>query len=1107
MSDTLPKMEKYPHEKLSLDGSNYSQWATGFKMWAGGLSLWSYISGEEQEPSPPAPLSDPDQNIIRNEKHAEKVKVFKQRRLLALSALSTAIDAQDFVYLRDVNDPLVGWTSLANKYLPQKTIRFNQYLDRLFTISKASDSTSISQTLQLLVVLKADLAALASSLQSTSGTSGNTPPPSSSPSPSPSSPPSPSLPSNEYKIPDAIFVHVLLCALPDYYNPFHQTLVNSTTPLDFNDVVNRLKTQELHRAGTGATVEHIAMLSGHRRGSVPPPKGERVAPKGFDESKGDGWMMGWRPKCGHCSKVGHIWALCHGRLPKEDKAPKSASPLHTPTSTDTDIPLAGKRDEDAPPPFLLTLNDHSASISSTLDVPSGSFHVDSASTAHMEPEKSHFSHYTKLREPIRVTLADNHVVMAPGWGTVNLMLRHGTSLTERAFEFLHVPDLRCTLISVSMLASAHIAFITDSRGGQLRLDDGLGPWLATVSVDHGLYLLDAAYTCPRPHRPAIAMLTGTKSLPAALSLDVWHRRLGHAGFSTITKAVGHVLGLRIDPTSHHPQPSDGDTISCVSCVMGKQRRLPFSSVARRANVTAELIHSDVWGPVDILSSTGDSYFVVFTDDYTRYSVVYLMRHKSDVFDCFKRFLPWIETQSGERIKHFRSDNGGEYVSHDFLHYLTSHGIEHETTMPYTPQQNGVAERGHQTVVTRALSSHHLSGFPRSFWGWAILNSAHICNVLPSSALAGRTPFEAFYGRRPSVDYLRPFGALAYAHIPDETRHKYTYVSRRCFLLGHVRNAGYILWDPAAKRTVCSRHVVFDECVFYGDPSSSSPLRSLIPSTPLMLGPPVHIPALTQPSVGASAGEPPVLNPADPIVSQASVGGPVVPAPTAPPSVPAPEPQLPQTPATDSLPRRSTCQRTAPHANISTAIPTRRVPVAERWTYEPIPADPTPTPPGPGESAMHTSADTLSIPKSIHAAQSSPQWPQWSDACKSELKSMHDLRTHRLVLLPAGRKAIGSRWVFTIKTDENGNLLRHKARLVAQGFTQVEGIDYTETFAAVAKYDTVRILLALAAKFDLELDQMDVRTAFLNADLKEDIYLKQPAGFEDLEHPDWVWIEF
>jgi transposase InsO family protein len=628
-------------------------------------------------------------------------------------------------------------------------------------------------------------------------------------------------------------------------------------------------------------------------------------------------------------------------------------------------------------------------------------------------------------------------------------------------------------------------------------------------------LLDAEYALPCTTATAFHI----ESSSSALSLHTWHRRLGHAGFSTILKAAAHVEGLNIDKSSL-VHSADGDSIHCVSCVMGKQKRLPFPQTARRADAVAELIHSDVWGPVNIPSSTGDSYFVVFTDDYTRYSAVYLMRNKSEVFTRFKHFLPWIQTQSGGHVKRLRTDNGGEYISREFINYLADHGIEHELTMPYTPQQNGVAERGHQTIVTRALSSHHLSGFPRSFWGWAILYSAHIRNVLPSTALAGRTPFELFYGRKPNVDYLRPFGALAYSHIPEDTRHKYNYVSRRCFLLGHVRNAGYILWDPASKRVVRSRHVLFDEHVFYGDPLSS-PLASILPglhpapapslsvgvSCPIPPAPapcppggsPTPIPPIPL-SVGAPLGEPPSLNPADTPVSQASVGGqgPVAATQVEPAALP---------PAVDNLPRRSTRQRTTPHSTISTAIPARRVPVAERWTYEPIPAsidDPTSTSPEPGESAMHTSTDSASIPKSIHAAQSSPEWPQWSDACKSELKSMHDLKTHQLVPLPAGRKAIGSRWVFTIKTDENGNLLRHKARLVAQGFTQVEGIDYTETFAAVAKYDTVRILLALAAKFDLELDQMDVRTAFLNADLKEDIYLKQPAGFEDPEHPDWVW---
>jgi hypothetical protein len=107
-SNSLLKTEKYLHEKLTLDGSNYSQWATGFKMWASGIGLWPYVCGDELELSPPAPLTDPDQDIIQREKHDECVKVYKQHRLLALSALSTAIDAQNFVYLRDINNPHIA---------------------------------------------------------------------------------------------------------------------------------------------------------------------------------------------------------------------------------------------------------------------------------------------------------------------------------------------------------------------------------------------------------------------------------------------------------------------------------------------------------------------------------------------------------------------------------------------------------------------------------------------------------------------------------------------------------------------------------------------------------------------------------------------------------------------------------------------------------------------------------------------------------------------------------------------------------------------------------------------------------------------------------------
>ncbi|KAG2032933.1 hypothetical protein BDR03DRAFT_1014785 [Suillus americanus] len=328
-SNSLQKTEKYPHKKLTLDGSNYSQWATGFKMWAGGIGLWSYVNGDKKELSPPAILTDADQNIICKEKHD------KQSDLAALSIASMTVPS----------------------------------------------TTSMTATATM---------------------------------------------KGEYKILDAIFVHVLLRALPNYYDPLHQMLVNSDTSLDFSDIVNHLKTQELHHNGTNGTSDHVAMFSGHQGGNASPPKaGDYVPLKGFDKSKGDGWVVGWRLKCGQCLKAGHIWLQCRARLSKDEKNLKSAMPISSPAAiaTNMEVSTADQPDANAvsQSPFILTLKEHSANILLSLTVPMGSFHVDSASTAHMEPDISHFAHHTKLHELICVKLADDHVVLAPGWGTVKLI--------------------------------------------------------------------------------------------------------------------------------------------------------------------------------------------------------------------------------------------------------------------------------------------------------------------------------------------------------------------------------------------------------------------------------------------------------------------------------------------------------------------------------------------------------------------------------------------------------------------------------------------------------------------------------------------------------------
>ena len=121
--------------------------------------------------------------------------------------------------------------------------------------------------------------------------------------------------------------------------------------------------------------------------------------------------------------------------------------------------------------------------------------------------------------------------------------------------------------------------------------------------------------------------------------------------------------------------------------------------------------------------------------------------------------------------------------------------------------------------------------------------------------------------------------------------------------------------------------------------------------------------------------------------------------------------------------------------------------------------------------------------------------QWVDAMEDELKSLQDNHTFELVTLPKGKRALKNRWVYRLKHDENTSLPRYKARLGIKGFSQKKGIDYDEIFSPVVKMSSIRVVLGLAASLDLEVEQMDVKTAFLHGDLEEDIYMEQQEGFK------------
>ena len=158
-----------------------------------------------------------------------------------------------------------------------------------------------------------------------------------------------------------------------------------------------------------------------------------------------------------------------------------------------------------------------------------------------------------------------------------------------------------------------------------------------------------------------------------------------------------------------------------------------------------------------------------------------------------------------------------------------------------------------------------------------------------------------------------------------------------------------------------------------------------------------------------------------------------------------------------------------------------------------------------QNALKADQEHFGEPRSISEVHKLPKDEQerWLKAAQDEIQSLVENGTFQLVKLPPGRKAIGSRWVFRVKRNADGSIERYKGRLVAKGFSQRPGFDYNETFAPTPKWASIQAILALAALEDLELKSVDISSAYLNCKLKEEVYMKQPEGFEE-KSPDWVW---
>ena len=557
-------------------------------------------------------------------------------------------------------------------------------------------------------------------------------------------------------------IMAVLGSLPARYGTLVTTLGAQVKDLSWSDVEHSLLDEEMRRQGrqqSSSTEGTSALMAGRQQ-------------KSFKSKK--------QPKCWGCGKIGHVKSECPKRRADSGATSHKAQ-------------MAGESNESREIAFCAPTGKDSSNRSNY-------WVIDSGASSHMTWDRSQLKDYKSLDKPEPIKLGDDHVLNAVGIGTVHLTLTLENGSTSKCTlqDVLYVPQLGSKLFSVRVV-TAKMNTVSFSESS-CWIHNNSGDLLAKGILYGKLYRLNCDCEASGSQYAALAGNTVTEA-------DLWHQRLGHVSDQTLKVIVEKELltGIKI-PKSQ--------TISfCEGCVVGKMAKKTHKAIGEiRTKRKLELVHSDVCGPITPGSLNGSKYFITFTDDFSRCTAVYFMKEKSEALDKFKEFEAMVVGESGLKIGSLRTDNGGEYFSEKFKAYLKSRQINHQTTVPYTPEQNGVAERVNRTLTEKARAMVAQAELPKSYWAEAVFTATFLKNRTPTRALSeGVTPYEKWYGRKPNARILKVFGCTAYAHIPEIQRRKMDDRAVKLRFVGYDLNSkGYRLLDEGTKHVYIRQDVLFNE---------------------------------------------------------------------------------------------------------------------------------------------------------------------------------------------------------------------------------------------------------------------------------------------------------
>ena len=1025
MEDSSQKLSSLNFDKLNVD--NYHAWEFSMRMFLIGKNLWEIVQGTETLPN--------DANDDTKEK-------FQKRSNVALATVCLGVSKDLQIIVRPSKTAKEAWDSLATRFV-EKTLSKKIFYRRKLYNAHMAPKADMTAHIDHIKMISEHLEAC-----------GN-------------------------PISEEDLVMVLISSWPPEYNNLVTTLETlSEDKLTWTYVRDRAiaecdriaRRKDVHKTDNALYTRHDGGGFSHGRGSD--------VGRGRGRGRGSAKQSKKQKQCYKCHETGHLIRDCpknnndkkdnedakiavEGQFDDEcefaftaiETCDVSQDDTSTPSDCDSsaeygDAEIADESIAEQQQAFVTMETDGGQEGVTRQQKP---WLLDSGCSRHMTPTKTDFKRYLEFRVPIDVKLADKTTIPGYGIGDVMIKLFDGNEFVPVTIKnVLFVPQLQERLLSITDMTERGCSVTFEGK-------------VCTLKLKGKTFLFGQRYgklwRMNNCENEECFFAAASEFCNNSVSLELWHQRYGHLSYGNlnILNTNNMVEGLSgIDSKS---PPCDE---KCEGCIMGKHNRAPFPKKSSRVTTKPlELVHTDVCGPMSVDSIGRSRYFITFTDDYSRFVVTYTMKHKDEALDKFKEFVAMAETKFGYRITKTRSDNGGEYCSKAFEDHLKERGTQNEHTTPYTPQQNGTAERMNRTLMEKVRSMLYHSKLPLRFWAEALMVATYVRNCSPTCALK-ETPYERWNGEKPDVSIFRVFGCKAYARIPDEKRKKLDPKSQKCIFVGYPAGVkGYKLYDPVKQKMIVRRDVVFIENVFDHAIKEKGEPDELLPAICF---------DFDYEDDDDSADD--ARDATRDVGIQDEIDNPI-------------GETVAEEVATDDMMRNRPRRNVNPINRYGT-VATHRF---GHWEL-------------PDEVHMAIGAGN-DDPKSYRNAMNGPDSTLWKTAADVEMDSIVKNKTWDLVDLPPGKTAIGSKWVFKTKTNADGSINKHKARLVAQGYAQQHGIDYEETFSPVVKYESLRAVLAIANQHNMEIHQMDVNAAYLNGDIDADIYMRQPEGYINPNNPNKV----